>query len=97
MTEFEVTGDVPLFPYRAIRHEFRAEPGDLWMIEVDGDSIEPLLSSGDRMLIDVSRTVPAPPGIFVILDGRELVTKRIEHVPQGTASPRVVLKSSNPE
>ena len=36
------------------------------MITVDGDSIEPLLSSGDRILIDVSRQVPVPPGIFVI-------------------------------
>ena len=77
-------------------HEFRAKPDDLRMITVDGDSMEPLLSSGDRILIDVSRQVPVPPGIFVIWDGMGLVAKRIEHVPH-SEPPRVVLKSLNPE
>ena len=57
-----------LFADPLIRHEFRAKPEDLQMIAVDGDSMEPLLSSGDRILIDVSRQVPVPPGIFVIWD-----------------------------
>lgn len=62
----------------------------------DGDSMEPVLSSGDHILIDVSLTVPVPPGIFVIWDGMGLVAKRIEHVPH-SEPPRVVLKSLNPE
>ena len=66
------------------------------VIAVDGDSMEPLLSSGDRILIDVSRRVPVPPGIFVIGDGMGLVAKRIEHVPH-SEPPNVVLKSLNPE
>ena len=66
------------------------------MITVDGDSMAPVLSSGDRILIDVSRKVPVPPGIFVIWDGMGLVAKRIEHVPHSDP-PRVVLKSLNPE
>ena len=77
----EEAGDAWLFADPLIRHEFRAKPGDLWMIPVDGDSMEPLLSSGDRILIDATRTVPVPPGIFVIWDGMGLVAKRIEHVP----------------
>ena len=51
-----------LFADPLIRHEFRAKPEDLQMIAVDGDSMESLLSSGDRILIDVSRYVPVPPG-----------------------------------
>ena len=58
--------------------------------------MEPLLSSGDRILIDVSRKVPVPPGIFVIWDGMGLVTKQLEHVPH-SEPPRVVIKSANPE
>ena len=84
-----------LFADPLIRHELRAEPGDLWMIPVDGDSMEPVLASGDRILIDVSRTVPVPPGIFVIWDGMGLVAKRIEHVPHSDP-PKVVLGSLNP-
>ena len=94
--EFEEAKDTWLFADPLIRHEFRAKPEDLRMITVDGDSMEPLLSSGDRILIDVSRKVPVPPGIFVIWDGMGLVAKRIEHVPH-SEPPKVVLKSLNPE
>ena len=85
-----------LFADPLIRHEFRAKPGDLRMITVDGDSMEPLLSSGDRIMIDMSKNLPSPPGIFVIWDGLGLVAKRIEHVPHSDP-PKVVLKSLNPE
>ena len=94
--ELRETGEAWLFADSLIRHQFRADPGDLWMIAVDGDSMEPLLSSDDHILIDVSRAVPAPPGIFVIWDGIALVAKRIEHVPHSDP-PRVVLKPVNPE
>jgi len=94
--EFEQTSDMWIFADPLIRHEFRAKPEDLQMITVDGDSMAPVLSSGDRVLIDVSRKVPVPPGIFVIWDGMGLVAKRIEHVPNSDP-PRIVLKSLNPE
>ena len=58
--------------------------------------LEPLLSTGDRILIDVSQRVPVPPGIFVIWDGMGLVAKRIEHEPN-SEPPKVVIKSVNPE
>ena len=66
------------------------------MITVDGDLMEPLLSSGDRILIDVNRQVPVPLGIFVIRDGMGFVAKRIEHVPN-SEPPKVVLESLNPK
>ena len=85
-----------MFADPIIRHEFGARPDDLQMIKVDGVSMEPLLSSGDRILIDVSRTVPVPPGIFVIWDGMGLIAKHVEHVPHSNP-PMVGLKSLNPE
>lgn len=84
------------FPENVIRHEFRARTSDLRMITIDGDSMEPLLASGDRALIDTSQRVPVPPGIFVIWDGMGLVAKRIEHEPNSDP-PVVVIKSVNPE
>ncbi len=56
--------------------------------------MEPLLSSGDRILIDVDQQVPVPPGIFVIWDGMGLVAKRVEHVPN-SEPPKVLIKSIN--
>ena len=94
--KFEEARETWLFADRLIRHEFRAKPEDLRIITVDGDSMEPALSSGDRILIDLSRTVPVPPGIFVIWDGMGLVAKRIEHVPHSEPL-EVVLKSLNPD
>lgn len=84
------------FPESMIRHEFRARSEDLRMITIDGDSMEPLLGSGDRILIDTSQQVPVPPGIFVIWDGMGLVAKRIEHEPNSDP-PRVTIKSVNPD
>ena len=83
-----------MFPDAVIRHELRARSANLRIITIDGDSMEPLLASGDRVLVDTSQRVPAPPGIFVIWDGLGIVAKRIEHIP--TAEPsRIVIKSVN--
>ena len=84
------------FPENVIRHELRARTDDLRMITIDGDSMEPLLASGDRIVIDTSQRVPAPPGIFVIWDGMGLVAKRIEHEPNSDPS-IVKIKSVNPD
>jgi phage repressor protein C with HTH and peptisase S24 domain len=77
---FEETKDVWYFPDAMIRHEFRTRAGDLRIITIDGDSMEPVLSSGDRIMVDTSQRVPVPPGIFVIWDGMGIVAKRIEHI-----------------
>ncbi len=88
--------DTWLFPESMVRHELRAVPDQLRMITIDGDSMEPLLSSGDRILVDTSQRVPVPPGIFVIWDGMGLVAKRTEHIPNSDP-PRIIIKSVNPD
>jgi hypothetical protein len=85
-----------LFPDTVVRHEFRSRPDDLRVITLDGDSMEPMLSSGDRIMLDTSQRVPVPPGIFVIWDGMGIVAKRVEHVPNSEPT-KVVLRSVNPE
>ena len=85
-----------LFPEPLIRHELRATPEHLRLITVDGDSMEPLLAPGDRILVDTSQRIPVPPGIFVIWDGMGLVAKRVEHVPSSDP-PKITVRSINPE
>jgi phage repressor protein C with HTH and peptisase S24 domain len=77
---FEETKDIWYFPDAMIRHEFRTRAGDLRIITIDGDSMEPVLSSGDRIMVDTSQRIPVPPGIFVIWDRMGIVAKRIEHI-----------------
>ncbi len=63
-----------------IRDRLKARPADLRMLHVEGDSMLPTLSDGDIVLVDLSRTAPTPPGLFVLFDGLGLVAKRLEHV-----------------
>ena len=35
----------------------------------------------DAVLVDMTRQLPNPPGIFVLDDGMGLVAKRLEHIP----------------
>lgn len=55
----------------------------------------PTLNSGDVVLVDTSRRMPTPPGIFVLHDGMGLVAKRLEHIPNSDP-PQVRIVSDNP-
>ena len=46
----------------------------------------PTLLDGDTVLVDMGRTAPNPPGIFVLHDGMGLVAKRLEHIPNSDPS-----------
>jgi hypothetical protein len=67
----------------------------LAVVRVEGDSMEPEYLAGDRVLVDLSRTLPSPPGVFVVWDGIGLVLKRVELV-IGPEPRRVRLSSINP-
>lgn len=67
----------------------------LAIIRVEGDSMEPEYHPGERVLVDLSRRKPSPPGIFIIWDGMGLVLKRVELVP-GLIPRRIRLSSINP-
>jgi hypothetical protein len=67
----------------------------LALIRVEGNSMEPEYHPGDRVLVDLSRRKPSPPGEFVIWDGMGLVLKRVELVPN-VEPRRIRLMSINP-
>jgi fused signal recognition particle receptor len=48
----------------------------------------------DVVLVDTSRRMPTPPGIFVLHDGMGLVAKRLEHIPNSDP-PQVRIVSDN--
>lgn len=77
-----------------IENELRLSPGALSMVEVRGDSMEPLLRTGDRVVVDHGDNNPASGGIFVIWDGSATVVKRLEMIPY-SQPPKVVLISEN--
>ena len=71
-------GEVRLFDEHLVLHELKATPLDLLTLEVEGQSMEPVLCSGDRVLIDRRKTNVAEPGLFVLWDGDGLVCKWVE-------------------
>ncbi len=51
------------------------------IIEVRGDSMEPTLEPGDRVMVDLGDRHPSPDGLFGLWDGLGVVVKRLEHIP----------------
>ena len=84
-------------PEGMIRYEGGAAPGAIRVLRVRGESMEPELSEGDRLLIDTARRVPETGEMFVLFDGNGLVVKRVEHVPADGGAPELRLKSANPD
>ena len=82
-------------PESMIRHEGDAEPGNLRVLRARGDSMEPLVSDGDRLLVAVTRRAPATGEMAVLWDGTGLVVKRVEVLPNAEP-PRLRLISTNP-
>lgn len=78
-----------------LRSDLGMERAKLAVLEVRGDSMEPTLSSGDRVLVNMSDRQVSQPGIFVIFDGDGTVVKRVEKIP-GSQPTRIVLISDNP-
>ncbi|WP_157664058.1 S24 family peptidase [Burkholderia ubonensis] len=75
-----------------VEHYLHANPKDLSVLRVHGDSMYPVLHEGDNILINHAQTTPQD-GIYVLrLDGQILV-KRLQWI--GSATVRVI--SANPE
>jgi phage repressor protein C with HTH and peptisase S24 domain len=88
--------EIWLSPAQLIRYEFRARPAKLRVVSIDRDPMEPLLHSSDRVLLDTSKPVPVPPGIFVIWDGMGILASRVEDIPNSGPTD-LVIKSVKPE
>lgn len=84
-------------PEGMIRYEGGAVPSAIRVLRVRGESMEPELSEGDRLLVDTARRVPETGEMFVLWDGNGLVVKRVEHVRADGGAPELRLKSANPD
>lgn len=83
-------------PSGVVRGYSTAPAIELRIITVMGDSMEPTLQPGQRVLVDTGDRKPSPPGIFVVWDGLGFVVKRIEFMAHSDP-PRVRISSDNPK
>lgn len=91
--EEERTGTWPL-PSTYLE-EMHLSGNALAVVPVKGDSMEPTLRSGDRVLVDLGDRNISQGGLFALFDGLGRVVKRVEHIP-GTRPPKLALISDNP-
>jgi phage repressor protein C with HTH and peptisase S24 domain len=92
----EKEGEPYYFRKNWVRDRLNANPAELRMIFIEGDSMEPTLCHGDMILVDITRKNPSPPGIFVLFDGFGLVAKRIEFLSHSNP-PSIRILSDNPQ
>jgi len=86
--------ETALIPRRLIRDELRAKPADLLVINVRGNSMEPLFRHGDQLIIDRRDRSPTQPGPFALLYDDGYVVKNVAWVDRRT---KLRISSSNPE
>jgi phage repressor protein C with HTH and peptisase S24 domain len=84
------------FPRGEFKEMFGANPGDIVIIQVIGDSMLGTLNPGERVFVNLKDRTPSPPGIFVVWDGIGLVMKRVEYLAH-SKPPRIRIMSDNPK
>lgn len=96
VVEAEQTSGEWRFPTEWLRHELRgrADRNGLYVITIEGDSMRGTLDDGDKVLVDIGRTAPSPPGVFILHDGLALVAKRLEFI-EGSDPQMVRILSDN--
>ena len=82
------------FPSTGFRELHGAAPEDVRILEVVGDSMEPALWAGQKVMVHLSDRTPSPPGVFVLWDGLGLVIKRVEYI-AASEPPKVRISSDN--
>jgi len=81
-------------PSDYLRHELRVSAAQARIIEVQGDSMEPTLRPGDRVMVNLDDKRPSPPGVFALWDGMGVVVKRLQHI-TNSDPPRLRIISDN--
>lgn len=69
---------IALLPRSLVEDELRAKPSDLLVINVRGNSMEPLFQHGDQLVIDRRDTSPVQPGPFALWFDDGYVVKNVE-------------------
>jgi len=83
------------FPARFMRDEIRAPESQVIIFETDGDSMEPTINSGERIIVHTGMKTPSPDGIFALRDRfGNIIAKRLQVLRSGDP-PRVLIISDN--
>lgn len=83
------------FPTWFVREQLRASADRLIILETQGDSMQPTISAGDPVVVDISHKVPTPDGIYALRDRwGAMNVKRLQVLRRGEP-PRILVISDN--
>lgn len=85
---------VHTMPSASFREAYGMSSSRIRILAVKGNSMEPKLWPGQRVMVDIEDRTPSPPGIFVVWDGLGLVLKYVEVVANSEPL-RVRISSAN--
>ena len=79
--EIEKARDKWVFHRSMLKQIHQGDPADLRLLKIRGDSMEPVLSDGDAVMINIMDGITSPPAIFALFDGDGIMVKQIEVIP----------------
>jgi phage repressor protein C with HTH and peptisase S24 domain/transcriptional regulator with XRE-family HTH domain len=82
VVDTETVVDFLSFKAEWIRTQLNASPADLYLIHVEGESMEPTLRPGDVILVDHRQAAALPSdGVYVLRMDDTLLVKRLQRLP----------------
>ena len=81
-------------PEATIRREADAAPDNVRILRAKSESMERAVNEGNRLIVDAARPTPATGEMAALWDGKGLVVKRVETLPNAE-SPAIRLLSAN--
>lgn len=84
-----------VFPASFVREQLHSSPSQLLVVDTAGDSMEPTIASGERVIVDTGHKTPTPDGLYAIRDTfKSIIVKRLQ-VLRSARPPRVKIISDN--
>ena len=84
------------FPENWFKFQYGADPNSCRVVPIEDDAMFGELRTGDRVVVDISRTEPSPAGIFLVDDGVTWTPRHLELLP-GVDPPTVMITARNPD
>ena len=82
--EIEKARDKWVFHRSMLKQIYQGDPADLRLLKIRGDSMEPVLSDGDAVMINIMDGITSPPGILRYLTGLALWSNGLRLSPIAT-------------
>ncbi len=85
-----------VFPESFVSEQLHTTSADLFVLEMNGDSMAPTVLSGERVVVDTGHKNPIPDGLYAIRDAFEAAVVRRLQVLRSATPTRVKIISDNP-